>query len=94
MAGFAASLVEFGDGTTGNGVDKRKPASEYFVEKKLLIEFIRNFRRGREAYYRYASNESSQSILMLAKDNIKWPMKRLMLFRRRETTFKTQTWIS
>lgn len=56
MAGFAASLVEFGDNDAGNGVDKRRPASEYFLEKKQLVEFIRNFRRGREAYYRYASN--------------------------------------
>lgn len=55
MAGFAAPLVEFGDNNGGSAVPKRRPASEYFVEKKTLVDFIRNFRRGREAYYRYVS---------------------------------------
>jgi len=53
MAGFEASLVEFADNATGTTAEKKKSASDYIGERKLFLEFIRNFRRGREAYYRY-----------------------------------------
>jgi hypothetical protein len=53
MAGFDAPIIEYADPDNGSTVQKRRSASEYLDERKLLIDFIRNFRRGREAYYRY-----------------------------------------
>lgn len=53
MAGFEAALVEYADDANGPAAPKKRAASEYIGERKLFVEFIRNFRRGREAYYRY-----------------------------------------
>lgn len=53
MAGFDAPLIEYADGSVVSHVEKRKAAEAFIEERKTLIEFIRNFRRGREAYYRY-----------------------------------------
>lgn len=55
MAGFDAPVIEYGGDDLGSQVDRRKLPSEYEQERKTLLDFIRNFRKGHEAYYRYGS---------------------------------------
>lgn len=56
MAGFDAPLVEYeGDELRSDAV-RRKGPNDYIREQKMLVEFIRNFRRGHEAYYRFVAH--------------------------------------
>jgi hypothetical protein len=53
MAGFDAPIIEYPDDAERSDVERKRPAIEYIRERKLLVDFIINFRRGREAFYRY-----------------------------------------
>lgn len=50
MSGYDEGVVEFGDSSLVDQYEKRT-ASDYEHEKKIFLDFIQNFRRGREAYY-------------------------------------------
>ena len=63
MAGFDAPIIEYADEGNGNNIEKRRAPVEYLEERKVLVEFIRNFRRGREAYYRYAMHDTAFAVL-------------------------------
>lgn len=52
MSGYDEGVVEYGDNSLVDQYEK-KTVNTCEREKKIFLDFIQNFRRGREAYYMY-----------------------------------------